>query len=30
MALEDAQKIIAADWLSVWKKMNVGAAGEPR
>jgi len=27
MTLEDAQKAIATDWLSVWKKMNGGSDG---
>jgi hypothetical protein len=24
MTLDDAQKAITTDWLSVWKKMNAG------
>jgi len=24
MTLSEAQKIMATDWLSVWKKMNAG------
>jgi hypothetical protein len=30
MTLDDAQKVIATDWLRVWKTMNAAAAGELR